>query len=153
MKYFDFSPIRRKNVFTKNFCLILLLVFTLLSLFSIYIYHISSSAFSRQQSLTDEAVLNQYIEAVDDTLHFIDQLAATTASNSDIINTVILPGLDNQQRNFSVISNLKALSNDNAYIDNVFLYEHSKGCLFSSDSTRSATTTDGFFSAPLMRIQ
>ena len=138
MKYFDFSPIRRKNVFTKNFCLILLLVFTLLSLFSIYIYHISSSAFSRQQSLTDEAVLNQYIEAVDDTLHFIDQLAATTASNSDIINTVILPGLDNQQRNFSVISNLKALSNDNAYIDNVFLYEHSKGCLFSSDSTMTA---------------
>ena len=83
-------------------------------------------------------MLNQYIEAVDDTLHFIDQLAATTASNSDIINTVILPGLDNQQRNFSVISNLKALSNDNAYIDNVFLYEHSKGCLFSSDSTMTA---------------
>ena len=138
MKFFAFTPIRRKNVFTKNFCLILLLVFTLLSLFSVCIYHISSNAFSRQQSLTDEAALNQYIEAVDDTLHFINQLAAATASNSDIINTVVLPGLDNQQRNFSVISNLKSLAADNAYIDRVFLYERSKGCLFSSDSTMTA---------------
>ncbi|MCI8416708.1 MAG: helix-turn-helix transcriptional regulator [Lachnospiraceae bacterium] len=130
-----------KSTFTRYFSLILILVFTLLSLFSLYVYYMTYDNFSAQQDLSEQGILNQAIEKVDNSFYFINQIAVATANNSDVVKSGISPSLENRQRNFSIITTLKNLSEENNYLGKIYLYEHTKGYLFTSDS--AITTLEG----------
>lgn len=133
---------KHQSAFYRYFVLILILVFTLLSLFSFYIYYISYKNFSAQQALSEQATLEQAINKIDDSLYFTNQIAAATSLNSDVVNVGIMSSLKNQERNFSIITTLKNVTTENAYLNKVYLYEHRGNCVFTSDS--DITTLSGY---------
>ncbi|MCD8197639.1 MAG: helix-turn-helix domain-containing protein [Lachnospiraceae bacterium] len=134
---------RTSSAFVRYFLLILSLVFILLSAFSLYIYQMSYKNFSEQQSLSEQGILNQAIESMDNSFYFINQLAANVSNNSDVINSCISPSQENWQRNFSVITTLKNLVENNTYLKSAYLYEHTKGYMLTSDS--ETTTLSGYY--------
>ncbi len=134
---------RTSSAFVRYFLLILSLVFILLSACFLYIYRVSYVNFSAQQSLSEQGTLNQAIESMDNSFYFINQLAANVSNNSDVINSCISPSLENWQRNFSIITTLKNLADNNTYLKFACLFEHTKGHILTSDS--ETTTLDGYY--------
>ena len=123
-----------RSIFVRYFFLILTLVFVLLALFSLYIFHMSSRNYQDQQILSQQGILKQATERVDNTLYLVSRLAAGTSQNPDIVTSAIVPSLDNPQKGFAIVSALGSLVKENIFIEKAYLYEHTKGYVFSSDS-------------------
>ena len=142
MKHFSDLRIRSKKAFAYYFSLILVVVFVLLLLFSAYVFYLSGRNFREKQRLSDLGILNQSIEKLDSSFSMISHIAATAATNREIINTCIVPSLTNRQRNFNVLTTLESIVDKNEYVKRAWLYEYTKGCLFSSEG--DITTLSGY---------
>lgn len=132
----------------RYFAWILLVVLILLTMFGLYIYNISYQNFSNQMELTEQAVLQQAIDKIDNTLYFVNQVAMSTANNPDVVKTCIVPSLQNHERNFSVITTLKNAVEENVYIRKIYLYEQTQKSVMTSDS--DVTTLASYVDSPII---
>ena len=135
-KYFDtIKRFRLKSIFFQFYLLIFTFVMLFIVTFSFYIYQIYFHNFSETHNLTLDSFLTQAVEKMDNSIYFLNDSIVSLSWENDVVNAVIVPKMDDSERNFNTTSLLQETIERSKFIDEIYLYEATTDMLFSSHGT------------------
>ena len=120
-EYCQANRSRRKGVFYNTFIHALCVLLCVAFVFALLLYHSSVQALRKNLQETNVHALEQIVSVTDTIFSGLYQDIEHLVRNSNVVNTLVLPGVERTERNFNTVSTLQDFEESSLYIKSVAL--------------------------------
>ena len=144
---------RKDSLFFRFYLLTFIIAFALILISSFYLSDLINENNRSRNERLNQQILERTANQIDNSISFLDQILQTAGNNKYIIDAIIRPNPIYADRNQDVVSFLKEIQENNAYITQIWLYEDTGGTVFSSSGTVRHYESGDPASQPLQMLE
>ena len=122
-----------KSLFVQYYIHVLILTFAMSTIFSVFVYRTYIRHMSDNHNVTLQALLTQASGETDNSLSVLYENVSSLTKDPTITKVVIAPSYEHADNNAEAVYRLYNTAQNFNYINELYLYESSKGMLFTSD--------------------